>query len=418
MSLSVTFIRHARSEANEANIWQGQGDSPLSPHGRRQVELLGERLAGYEFDLAVASDLTRTRQTAQAAGTEVESDPGWREMDLGGWEGRSFEDVAEEHPDLLEAIRSGEAVKFGATGETIHEFEERIIDAFDRLVARLDGAGTALVVTHGGVIDVIVGRALGRSNGRRTYPIVTNTSLTRLSTAALWRNPDALRIQTFNDATHLGHDVGFLGRMRAEGIPVVGLVRHGVTEANKAHRIQGHSCWGLDDEGREQARRLARWYGPIDRVLSSPTPRAAETATLLANGAGVECFDELMEMGFGEWEGRYYEDLMDGASDELARRIFVDGDDLPRGRTGESFAMVRDRLAPFLAGLDLDPSKRTVAVSHGAAIKSVVAAIIGRGVDINDGLATPLNGSVSHVAYTAIGPMLADFSVTPPTGLS
>jgi probable phosphoglycerate mutase len=414
MPLEITLVRHARSEANEANVWQGQLNSPLSAEGRRQAASLGERLRRSEFDLVVSSDLDRTRETAGAVTGRPELDPAWREMDLGEWENRSFDDVAEERPDLLEAIRRGDAVKFGETGETIEEFERRVVAAFDRLVERMDGSGRALVVTHGGVIDILAGRALGRTAGRRTFPIVTNTSLTGFSTTALWRDPDAVRIQTFNDASHLGHDAGFLGRVRGDGTPVLGLVRHAVTTANKEHRIQGRSCWGLDDEGRSQAARLAGWYGPVDRVMSSPTPRAYETAQAISNGSGIERHDDLMEMGFGDWEGQVYEDLIHRSTDELARRVFVDGDDLPRGRTGESFAMLVERMGGFLAALEVDGRSRTVAVSHGAAIKAAVAWVLGRGFDINDGISTPHNASVSHVVFGETGPVLADFSVAPP----
>jgi glucosyl-3-phosphoglycerate phosphatase len=179
MPLRITLVRHGRSEANEASIWQGQGNSPLSGEGRAQAAALASRLADQPFDLVVASDLERARATAEALGRPVELDPRFREMDLGGWEGRHFEEVAAEHPDLLEAIRSGEAVRFGGTGETTDEFEARCVAALDDLAARV-GEGSVLVATHGGVIDALVGTRLGRVPGRRTFPIVTNTSMTVL----------------------------------------------------------------------------------------------------------------------------------------------------------------------------------------------------------------------------------------------
>ena len=62
----------------------------------RLLELLGERLRDVPFDLVIASDLDRTRETAEAVATSIELDPAWREMDLGEWENTSFED-----PSLL-----------------------------------------------------------------------------------------------------------------------------------------------------------------------------------------------------------------------------------------------------------------------------------------------------------------------------
>lgn len=407
MSLSITLIRHGRSVANDANLWQGQGDSPLSAEGRKQVELLGRRLEWAEFDLVISSDLERAADTAAALGRDVEFDPQWREMDLGAWEGRSFDEVAALHSDLLESIRRGEAIAFGEFGETLPQFEGRILDALDRLVERV-GEGRVAVSTHGGVIDTIVGRFLGRANGRRTFPIVTNTSLTVLETGGLRLNQETLRLARFNDSAHLGHDAGYLGRVRAEGVPVMGLVRHGVTAANKEGRIQGSSCWGLDSEGRAQAERFASWYGPVDHLVSSPLDRARQTAEAISPVFTVE--EAVAEMSFGAWEGQSFRELVD-AGDEQLMAVYRDGMDLPRGDTGERFADVVDRMARFLESFQ--PAGRTLVVSHGAAIRALVGVISGRGVDIPDHLGVSDNTGVSHIALHEAGPLLVDYSVAP-----
>jgi len=407
MSLSVTLIRHGRSVANDANLWQGQGDSPLSAEGRKQVELLARRLEWAEFDLVISSDLERAADTAAALGRDVEFDPQWREMDLGAWEGRGFDEVANLHSDLLEAIRRGEAIAFGEFGESLPQFEGRILDALDRLVERV-GEGRVAVATHGGVIDAIVGRFLGRANGRRTFPIVTNTSLTVLETGGLRLNQETLRLARFNDSAHLGHDAGYLGRVRSEGVPVVGLLRHGVTAANKEGRIQGSSCWGLDSEGRAQAERFASWYGPVDHLVSSPLDRARQTAEAISPVFTVE--EAVAEMSFGQWEGQSFRELVD-AGDEQLMAVYRDGLDLPRGDTGERFADVIERMARFLGSFQ--PSGRTLVVSHGAAIRALVGVVSGRGVDIPDHLGVSDNTGVSHIALHEEGPLLVDYSVAP-----
>jgi alpha-ribazole phosphatase len=332
-------------------------------------------------------------------------------MDLGAWEGRTFAEVAERHPDLLEAIRRGEAVSFGETGETIFEFEERVVDAFDRLVDELDGDGHALVFTHGGVIDAIVGRFFGRVQGRRTFPITTNTAMTVLA-GEPGRSGGRPRLSRFNDAAHLGHEVGAAGRFRSDGVPIAGLIRHGVTEANQTGRIQGQQCWGLHPDGHEQATLLAAWYGSVDRVISSPIQRARETATALGSGGRVAFDDRLKEQSFGEWEGVLTSDMSPEDS-EMLRRIYRDGEDLPRGRTGETFAALTARLAGFIEAVRLDPAQRTAVVSHGAAIKAAVAHVLGGTVDIQSNLAVSPNTGVSHIAFPAGGPMLMDYAIAP-----
>lgn len=410
MTLTITFVRHARSEANVAEIWQGQGDSPLAPEGVEQARKLGDRLSTTPFDLVVSSDLSRTEATALAVSEDVVLDPAWREMNLGEWEGQTFEAVRSAHPDLLRAIREGEDIPFGGSGETFRDFEARIEDAFGSLIDRV-GEGSVLVVTHGGVIDALVGSRLGRVPGRRTHPIATNTSLTRFVIGDGRTAPERLQLTTFNDASHLGRDVGFLGRAREDGVGVVGFVRHGVTGANKEHRIQGQTCWGLDDEGRLQATRFAEWYGPVDRVITSPLLRARETAELVANGRPPVLDPRVQEMAFGEWEGLAFHELM-ASGDELARRVFRDREDLPRGESGESFRMLVGRLSGFLDDLRPDPAERTLVVSHGAAIRAV-AAVIGGHEDMWSGLGTSPNTGVTHVAWTDEGPMIADYGVAP-----
>lgn len=406
MSVAITFVRHARSEANEAGIWQGQGNAPLSETGRRQVRRLGERMAGVSFDAVAASDLDRTVETAAGAGYRAEASPEWREMDIGGWEGKTVEEVEKHHPDLLHAIRRGEAVAYGGTGERIDEFEDRIMASVDRLVERV-GEGSALVVTHGAVVDTVVGRVLGRIPGRRTFPIPANTSLTTVVV-----EEGRFRLLSFNDATHLGLDEGPLGMMTSRGLPVAAFIRHGVTEANKAGRIQGRTCEGLDDDGREQAERLVAWYGHGDRVITSPLPRARETALALANGRPPEIEPAMTEMAFGDWEGMTFADLRE-AGDDLARKIYVDGEDLARGGSGESFADLVERVDGFLTRLAPRPDERTIVVSHGAAIRAVVAAIHDRSVDTWRALGPSANTGVTHIGFTPKGPMLLDYSLAP-----
>ena len=410
MTLTITFVRHARSEANVAQIWQGHGDSVLAPEGVEQAKALARRLETTHLDLVVTSDLARTDATARAVSDDVVVDPAWREMDLGEWEGQSFEAVRAAHPDLLRAIREGEDIPFGGSGETFRDFEARVEESFRLLIERV-GEGSVLVVTHGGVIDALVGSRLGRVRGRRTYPIVTNTSLTTFVVGDGRTAPERLQLTTFNDAAHLGHDAGFLGRVRGDGVPVAGFLRHGVTGANKEHRIQGQTCWGLDDEGRLQATRFAEWYGPVDRVITSPLLRARQTAELVTNGRPATLDPRLQEMAFGEWEGLAFRELLD-SGDELAHRVFREREDLPRGGSGESFRMLVDRLSGFLDDFRPEPTERTLVVSHGAAIRAVAAAI-GEHDDMWSGLGTSPNTGVTHVAWTDEGPMIADYGVAP-----
>ena len=85
------------------------------------------------------------------------------------------------------------------------------------------------------------------------------------------------------------------------------LVRHGETEWNREHRIQGHADAPLNATGIEQARRLAsRLVGVrVDAIYSSDVSRTRKTAEIIAEGRGIGVreFSELRERNYGRWEG-------------------------------------------------------------------------------------------------------------------
>jgi len=91
-------------------------------------------------------------------------------------------------------------------------------------------------------------------------------------------------------------------------------VRHGVTLWNRAHRFQGHTDIGLDEEGHEQARRTGQRLRnlPLAAVYSSDLARAMETAApiALAQGLTVTQEPELRERYYGSFEGRTHDELL------------------------------------------------------------------------------------------------------------
>jgi len=162
-AIEVCFVRHAQSESNAAGIWQGQGDSPLSALGLRQVEALAERLAAERYDVAISSDLSRAAHTSRALGVDVEQEPSWREIDVGEWEGLSMDQVIERFPEQIAALRDRKPFPIGG-GESWPEVFARADAAFATLRQRLPAGGRAVVFTHGGIIGSILAGLLGVRN--------------------------------------------------------------------------------------------------------------------------------------------------------------------------------------------------------------------------------------------------------------
>ncbi|AHM56600.1 phosphoglycerate mutase [Peptoclostridium acidaminophilum DSM 3953] len=99
------------------------------------------------------------------------------------------------------------------------------------------------------------------------------------------------------------------------------LTRHGQTEWNVQKRFQGHRDSNLTEMGVRQAQWLRDYMKnkPIDRVYSSPLPRAYTTAQIVTEGMDIEIErrDGLKEMNFGVWEGMSESDIKESSAEQL-----------------------------------------------------------------------------------------------------
>ena len=408
--MEITIVRHGQSESNRSGLWQGQGDSPLSEEGRQQAEALAFRLAGRSYDLVVASDLSRAADTAGVLGYDPEIDPAWRELDIGSWEGKSREDVEADDPDVLKAVRAGEDVKLG-DGESLHEFDGRVIAAFDKLVARLAEDSRALVVAHGGVIASLTRHVLGRPPGFRPgLGPLENTSLTH------FRIYDAgPMLISYNDATHLGPLNRWTQERHDEGDTLLTLIRHGQTDGNISERWQGVTEADLTLDGRAQAAALAEWYPGLDSLYSSPLRRAQDTAAALADvlGVQVERHDGVIEMDLGEWEDQTTATIQREWA-QLWEQIYERDQDLPRGSTGETLTATAARMEAALQELaHRHAGARVGVVSHGGSIRSYVLDLLDVGHAGRDRLAFVDNTAVTHVLIGENSATIADYNVAP-----
>lgn len=95
--LTLVLTRHGLTTRSQPEQHLGQHlDIGLSAAGRAQATWLAQRLAGVPFERVVSSPLLRALETARivAPGREVETDPRLLELDYGGWEGLTYEQIA------------------------------------------------------------------------------------------------------------------------------------------------------------------------------------------------------------------------------------------------------------------------------------------------------------------------------------
>ena len=179
--LRLILIRHGASTWNDERRIQGQLDPPLSESGRAQAERLAARLAGCELDGFYSSDLARAHATAQAVGAAIGRDPvlvpAFREIALGEWEGLKGTDIDQRHPELWAKWQADPRWDLVPGGEGTDAFESRVAAALAEVRER-HPSGRVVVVTHGGVIQVALLLALGRSSNGLFPFTIENTSLT------------------------------------------------------------------------------------------------------------------------------------------------------------------------------------------------------------------------------------------------
>jgi broad specificity phosphatase PhoE len=154
----LILVRHGETLHNVAGIAQGWNDSALSAEGERQVHALAARLAAMKPDALFSSPLERAMSTARAiaaaTGLEIHSLDDLREMNYGGWEGRSFLEVRRADEEIYRRwIADPDCACPG--GESHNDVRRRMERAFRTIEQHANGQTLRVVaVTHGTAIRV------------------------------------------------------------------------------------------------------------------------------------------------------------------------------------------------------------------------------------------------------------------------
>ena len=152
-------------------------------------------------------------------------------------------------------------------------------------------------------------------------------------------------------------------------------LRHGPTEWNEAGRIQGRRDIPLAARARESlsGRRLPNRLGEGRRWISSPLLRARETAQALGAEA-LEIEPRLIEMDWGEWEGRSLPALREALGDAM-RENEARGLDFETP-AGDGPRRVQARLRPWLVEV-AEAGRPVAAVSHKGVGRALLALATG-----------------------------------------
>lgn len=151
------------------------------------------------------------------------------------------------------------------------------------------------------------------------------------------------------------------------------IIRHGETALNVKGVMQGRIDEPLNDNGRNLAVLTGRGMKGIrfDACISSPLGRAVETATIVLRESGndvpIRIDDRLLEMDFGEIDGRKITEMGD-----MSVLFFLDPFAFPGFPEGETISELCERTQPFLKELIAKDEGKTYLIStHGCAMRAM-----------------------------------------------
>lgn len=152
------------------------------------------------------------------------------------------------------------------------------------------------------------------------------------------------------------------------------LIRHGETDSNRAKQFQDFKVV-LNESGMLQAENLSNSVEQADVIISSPLPRASQTASKIAEIQKIEVIPLplLQEVrlpaileGTGSENSEY---------ENYKRKFILDKFDESMS-DGETFLEIKDRAEEFLRFVISMNLKHIIAVSHGMFIKTLISSSI------------------------------------------
>ncbi|WP_270204266.1 histidine phosphatase family protein [Streptococcus anginosus] len=157
--MNILFVRHGKDSDQHRGGWS---QLDLLPEGKREAKTLADYLVqhkeDYHFTKMITSDLKRAETTAtilaEVLQLPLEKESSLRETNNGDLAGMLNSEADQKFPRLY--FRSLAMDKHYPNGESPREFYQRIKTWFQRFLQENDDSDeTQIVVTHGGVINII-----------------------------------------------------------------------------------------------------------------------------------------------------------------------------------------------------------------------------------------------------------------------
>lgn len=164
------LVRHGETDWNKEKRFQGHIDIALNAHGMQQAQLVRRyfdqlEAAGVQlYQHCVSSDLGRAHVTAKiihgGKAPAIVLNNSLRERNYGHLAGLTGDEMHEKSPQEFASLRNRVPDAPLQGGESLEQFYQRVVCAFQQ-IAREQQGHTTLLVAHGGVLDCIYRHCTG-----------------------------------------------------------------------------------------------------------------------------------------------------------------------------------------------------------------------------------------------------------------
>jgi len=154
----VFLVRHGVTDWHRDGKVLGQRDIPLNADGVAQAEVLADALSGIKIGDVVASPLVRAVQTAETIGKrfgiQVARDPRFIDFRVGKWEGMKYADI-NVSPEYQRFLADPMSERIPG-GESMADIRKRAVSGLEQSLEDSPSGDGIVVVTHAGVIRVLL----------------------------------------------------------------------------------------------------------------------------------------------------------------------------------------------------------------------------------------------------------------------
>ena len=193
--LRLYMMRHGETVWNTERRYQGMTDIELSQTGIKQAECAAKRFENIEIDKIYCSPLKRAMATAKpiakAKKLDIIPEENFREI--------HFELKAKYGDTYMNFIKNPHLYDFPGEGN-ISNVINRLKPSLDRIIE--NESGNILIVSHGGIIRLMIMYIMGLDNSWFTKMWINNTAISIVEI-----KDDRRLMLTVNDSAHLS-DIG------------------------------------------------------------------------------------------------------------------------------------------------------------------------------------------------------------------